>query len=131
MRKWVMVAGLLTLSGCGGGEEPVNQATPTPTPTPGPKLAGVELEKALALSGSGWTMAVAPGRITYEPKGGDPVELYPRDPEVANDRATWTTQTPKGEEVTIDLIAKTCDEAPLTAEVRIGERQLKGCAQPK
>jgi uncharacterized membrane protein len=131
MRRRMMVAGLLALSACGGGEAPVNEVTATPTPTPGPKLAGVELEKPLALSGPGWTMAVAPGQITYTPKGDDPVELYPRDPQVSGERAIWTTQTPTGEAVTIDLIAEACDDAPMTAEVKIGARQLKGCAQPK
>ncbi|WBY08057.1 hypothetical protein PIB19_00360 [Sphingomonas sp. 7/4-4] len=46
----------------------------------------------------------------------------------------FETQTPEAEPVTITLIAKACaagkETLPLGAEVRIGNRTLKGCAGP-
>lgn len=124
------MAGLLMLAAC-GADETTNQAVPTPTPTPGPKLAGVELNKPLRATGTGWTLDIAPGRLTYQAGKAAPVELYPIAPALAADRARYVTKTTDGAAVTIDLIARACDAAPLAVEATMGERKLTGCAQSR
>lgn len=138
MRRLVTAGLALALAGCGGGEEVANNsAAPSPTPTPGPMLGGVDLDKPIRVSGAGprWAIYLAPGAITYtETPRATPVDFYPASPKLAGDAARFATQTPQGAPVAITLTAKACaasdSQLPLTAEVRIGSRVLKGCAGP-
>lgn len=138
MRRLVIAGLALALAGCGGGEELANNsAAPTPTPTPGPMLGGLDLDKPLRASGTGpyWAIQIAPGTITFTDKAdAAPVDFYPVSPKLAGDTASFETQTPHAEPVTIMLTAKPCTagkaQLPLTAEARIGGRVLKGCAGP-
>ena len=133
MRSGIGMAGLLALAACGSAEAPENAAVPVPapSPTPGPKLGGVDLNKPLRASGAGWTLDIAPGQLTYQAGKAPPVELYPIAPTLSGDRARYVTSTTDDAAVTIDLIARQCDEAPLTVEATVGARSLKGCAQPR
>lgn len=131
MRIAIGIAAMLALAACGSDEQPKNEATPTPTPTPGPKLAGIDLNKPVRASGTGWTLDIAPGRLTYQAGKTAAVELYPIGPILSADRARYVTKTTDGAAATIDLIAKDCGDAPLTAAVAIGPRTLKGCAQAR
>jgi uncharacterized membrane protein len=139
--RLLLTTGLaLALTACGGGEEVVNNsaaATPSPTPTPGPMLGGVDLNKPIRAAGAGpyWAIYIAPGTITHaDAPAAAPVDFYPASPKLAGDAARIETQTPKGEPVKITLSAKACavgkETMPLTAEARIGERVLTGCARP-
>ena len=136
MRRAVIAGLALALAGCGGGEEVANNsAAPTPTPTPGPMLGGVDLNKPLRASGTApyWAIHIAPGTISFADKPeAAPMDLYPVSPRLAGDTASFDTQTPHAEPVTITLTAETCTagkaQLPLTAEARIGGRVLKGCA---
>lgn len=124
----------LLLTAC-GGEAPVenlasaNEAAPVLAE--GPKLAGIDLFKRVRAGGKApfWTLDVAPGSVTFADRAGaDPVDFYPADPAVTAESATWTTKDQAGQAVTIVLRAMPCDGAPLTAEVAIGTRRLRGCA---
>jgi uncharacterized membrane protein len=137
--RLLLTTGLaLTLAACGGSEEAANnKAAPKPTPTHGPMLGGVDLDKPIRVAGGGtsWSIYLAPGAITYsDASKATPVDFYPVAPKVAGGSARFVTQTPQSEPVTITLTAKACGAAeeslPLTAEVQIGGRTLKGCAGP-
>jgi uncharacterized membrane protein len=139
--RLLLIAGLaLALGGCGGGEDVTNNSaapTPKPTPTPGPMLGGVNLDKPLRASGSAprWAIYVAPGTIAYSgAPDATPTDFYPISPKLAGDTARFDTRTPEGAPVTILFTARACAagkaQLPLTAEVRIGNRTLKGCAGP-
>lgn len=138
MRRLTIAGLALALAGCGGGEEAANNSiAPTPTPTPGPMLGGLDLNKPLRASGTGpyWVVDIAPGTITYaDAPDAAPVDFYPVSPRLAGDTASFETQTPHAEPVTITLTAKACtagkEQLPLTAEARIGTRVLNGCAGP-
>lgn len=136
---------LLALGGCGGGAEPVNEAANVQNvaaPAPGPTLGGVELEAPIRAAGAApvWTLDLAPGSILFtDPlaNAGKPADFYPVSPQLEGDQAIFPTQTPAGERVTIVLTATRCrttgqadDGQPLTAEVTIGARVLRGCAGP-
>ncbi|MDP5279554.1 hypothetical protein Q9Q95_11535 [Sphingomonas sp. DG1-23] len=135
MRSLLMSGLMLALAGCGGAEVADNKTVPTPTPTPGPKLGGVELNKPVRASGAApyWTLYIAPGTIAFADAADAPVtDFYPVSPTLKGDTARLDTQTPTGEPVTITLAAKACAagkaQLPLTAEMRIGARTLRGCA---
>ncbi|NIJ20646.1 putative membrane protein [Sphingomonas naasensis] len=135
MRRLLISALALALAGCGGEEVANNSATPTPSPTPGPMLGGVELNKPIRASGTTphWAIYIAPGTITYaDAPGAAPRDLYPASPRLMGGAALVETRTPEGDAVTITLTAAACGTGkaplPLTAEVRIGSRVLKGCA---
>ena len=137
MRLLLTMGLALTLAACGGEETANNSAAPTPTPTPGPMLGGIDLDKPIRATGSApyWAIYIAPGTIAFAdaPKA-SPTDFYPISPKLEGDTARFETQTPKGEPVTITLAAKACaagkEMLPLGAEVRIGNRTLKGCAGP-
>lgn len=138
MRRLLTMGLALALAGCGGGEEVANNsAAPTPTPTPGPMLGGVDLDKPIRATGSApyWAIYIAPGTIAFaDAPAAHPTDFYPISPKLAGDTVRFETQTPEAEPVTITLIAKACaagkETLPLGAEVRIGNRTLKGCAGP-
>lgn len=139
MRIWNLpgLAVALMLAGCGAPEPPEanvaeNAAAKVLVPA-GPMLGAVDLSKPLEVTGTGasWRMTVAPGRILFrDTPQAEPIDFYPVTPQVAGDRATYPTQTPEGEQVTITLDLAPCGAAQqrLTAEVRIGARRLAGCA---
>lgn len=132
---WVLVP-LALLGGCGGtavdnnADDPANAAVAR-----GPMLGGVDLSAPLQLrpaAGAGWTLDLAPGRILYRPAAGVPVPFYPVSPQLKDGAAIFPTQTPEGTAVTITLRPARCGGgAPLSAEIRIGEQRLQGCAQPQ
>lgn len=137
MRAIWMAGPAVALSGCGGGT-PGNEAANvqnvvTPAARPGPSLAGIDLDAPIRAGGAGWTIDLAPGSILYAAPGArGAIDLYPVSPRLDGDRATFPTETPGGERVTVVLIARPCgDTHPLTAEATIGTRTLRGCAAPK
>ncbi|TGX55573.1 hypothetical protein E5A73_00065 [Sphingomonas gei] len=139
MRRLLLMGLLSALAGCGGGEDTGNNgAVPVAKPTPRPMLGGVDLNQQVQASGSGpyWEIHVAPGTITYAdaPDAAHPTDFYPVSPKLAGGRAVFDTKTPEAAPVTITLTATPCaagkDARPLTAEVQIGARTLRGCAGP-
>lgn len=136
MRRLLTAGLVLALTGCGGGEEVANNtAAPSPTPTPAPNLGGVDLNRPVLASVAApyWVLYVAPGTIAFADAADAPsTDFYPVSPTLAGDTARFDTQTPRGAPVTIILTATTCwvgkAQLPLTAEVRIGARTLRGCA---
>lgn len=132
---WILMP-LALLGGCGGsavenaGDDPANAAVAR-----GPMLGSVDLSAPLQLrpvTGKGWTLDLAPGRILYRPASGGSVPFYPVSPQLKDGQAVFPTQTPEGAPVTITLRPARCGEgAPLAAEVQIGEQRLQGCAQPQ
>jgi uncharacterized membrane protein len=138
MRHVLSLGFLLALAGC-GGEEPGNNSTaPAIKPVPKPMLGKVDLNKPVRASGTGpyWAIHIAPGTIAYSdtPEMTDLTDFYPVSPKLADGRAVFETKTPEAEAVTIILTAQACTAGkqalPLTAEVRIGGRTLRGCAGP-
>lgn len=138
MRPLLTMGLALALAGCGGSEEAANNsAAPTPTPTPGPMLGGVDLDKPIRATGNApyWAIYIAPGTIAFtEAPKASSTDFYPISPKLAGDTARFETQTPEAEPVTITLTAKACAAGkvtlPLNAEVRIGDKTLRGCAGP-
>jgi len=134
------IAALLMLAACGSDEkagEPV--AKPSPR---GPHLGEVPLDKPLRATDNAltWSLEVAPGSITltrFAGRGaeGSVTQFYPVSPQVDADKAVWSTKDVAGEPVTITFTNVHCTESgdpaierPLTADVRIGDRQFHGCA---
>jgi uncharacterized membrane protein len=143
MRVLMALVPMLMLAGCGSDEvvnDTANQAAPKPMR--GPKLGDVDLSRPVHASGvsPAWSMKIMPGQLTYADSAdgtGKGTDFYPVTPKADADHAVFDTQTPEGTPVTITLTRTECREGgeagpaqPLTAELRIGERVLKGCAQP-
>lgn len=134
------IAALFTLAACGStekAEEPV--AKPSPR---GPHLGDVSLDKPLRATDNAltWSLEVSPGTITltrFAGRGseGSVTQFYPVSPQVDADKAVWNTKDVDGAPVTITFTKARCTESgdpaierPLTADVRIGDRQFHGCA---
>jgi uncharacterized membrane protein len=138
MRRVLSLGFLLALAGCGGEEPGNNNAAPVTKPVPKPMLGGVDLNQPVRASGAApyWAIHIAPGTIAYSdaPDMADLTDFYPVSPKLADGRAVFDTKTPEAEPVTIILTAQACtggkQALPLTAEVRIGGRTLRGCAGP-
>jgi uncharacterized membrane protein len=144
MMRILMLVAVLALGGC--GSKPTEKPTPKPKPTatkPMAMLGTVDLTKPVHVFGvePGWSLDVAPGDISFADFSGesiDPQPFFPVSPQLAGDRASWTTRNVAGETVVLTLTAKECLEAgepedsqPLTAELKIGAKTLKGCAGAK
>lgn len=137
------IAALLMLAACGStekAEEP--KAKPSAA---GAHLGEVELDKPLRATDNAltWSLEVAPGSITltrFAGRGteGSVMQFYPASPRVDADKAVWSTKDTLGEPVTITFANTRCTEGgepmierPLTAELKIGDRMLHGCAGPR
>ncbi len=143
MRALLVAAAMLALGGCGSGADEAAEANrAAPQPVPPPMLGGVDLNKPVRAAGTEpfWTIDIAPGSIVYTDFSsgqGEPTDFYPVSPKLAAGSATFPTQTPAGDPVTITLRAEPCRDAgekgaaqPLTAEIKIGPRGFAGCAGP-
>ncbi len=143
MRVFAVTMLLLALAGCGGGEKAENAALPEPLPS-GPRLGAVPLDAPIRATDAAltWSLEIAPGAIVMTrfagrgPRGGV-TQFYPVSPASERDKAVWTTHDPAGEQVVITLADAKCSEAgepaierPLTADVRIGNQHMTGCAGP-
>lgn len=134
-KRGVALVAPALLAACGGAptenvaEDPANAALPS-----GPMLGGVDLATPLQIrpvAGRDWALDLAPGRILFQQEGAKEMPFYPVSPRLAGGAATYPTQTPEGEAVTITLRPAACAEgAQLAAEIRIGATLLKGCAHP-
>lgn len=135
------IASLLMVSACGSKEKAKEPVAATPSPA-GPHLGDVSLDQALRATDNAltWSLEVAPGSITmtrfagHEAEGGV-TQFYPVSPRVDIDKAVWTTKDSAGTPVTITFTKSHCTEGgdpaidrPLTADVKIGDKQLHGCA---
>jgi uncharacterized membrane protein len=137
----LVIAAALMLAGCGSSEQSKMQPTATPTPA-GPHLGDVSLDQPLRATDNAltWSLEVAPGSITFTRFAGHTAEggvsqFYPVSPQVDEDKAVWNTKDTSGAPVTITFTRARCVEQgdpaidrPLTADIRIGDRQLHGCA---
>jgi uncharacterized membrane protein len=144
MMRIVMLAAVLALGGCGSkpAEKPAPKPKPSPT-KPVAMLGTVDLTRPVHVFGvePGWSLDVAPGDISFADFSGDktdPQPFFPVSPQLAGDRASWTTRNVAGETVVLTLTAKECldagepeDSQPLTAELKIGAKTLNGCAGAK
>lgn len=140
MRAFAL-AGLLALTACGSKEKAEEPAAATPSPA-GAHLGDVALEQPLRATDNAltWSLEVAPGSITMtrfagHQSEGSVTQIYPVSPEVSDDKAVWTTKDTNGVPVTITLTNTHCTEGgdpaidrPLTADVKIGDQTLHGCA---
>ena len=144
MRAWGMAA-LLALASCGSNETPDNAANVAAPEPPRPRLGDVDLTKPVRATDAAlsWALEIAPGSISFTRfagRGGEAsvTDFYPIGPTIDADKAVWNTKDPRGARVTITLTRAACREEgepavrrPLTAELRIGERVLHGCAGPR
>jgi len=137
------IAALLMLPACGSTEKADEPKAAAPSPS-GPHLGGVSLDKPLRATDNAltWSLEVAPGSIALTRFAGRGAEgsvalFYPVSPQVRDDKAVWQTKDTQGAPVTITFTNQRCTESgepkierPLTAEVKIGETTLQGCAGP-
>ena len=136
----IAIAGLLTLAACGSTEK---AEEPKSAPSPqGPQLGGISLNKPLRATDNAltWSLEVAPGSITltrFAGRGseGSVSQFYPVSPRVDGDSAVWQTKDTDGEPVTITFTNTRCTETgkpvierPFTAELKIADKSLHGCA---
>ncbi|WP_137861244.1 MULTISPECIES: hypothetical protein [unclassified Sphingomonas] len=134
------IAALLALASCGSSEK---TEAPAAKPSPaGPRLGDVALDAPLRATDNAltWSLELAPGSITltrFAGRGteGSVTQFYPVSPQADGKKAVWTTKDVAGEPVTITFTGARCIEGgdpaierPLTADIRIGDKQLHGCA---
>lgn len=142
--RTLAIAATLMLAGCGSNEKA--EAPPLATPTPsGPHLGDVSLDQPLRATDNAltWSIEVAPGSITFTRFAGHMAQggvsqFYPVSPQVDDGKAVWTTKDTNGVPVTITFTRTRCTEQgdpaidrPMTADIRIGDQQLHGCAGPR
>ncbi len=133
MRPLFAALAVLALAACSPAEAPDQPDTP---PAPTPVLGGVDLAGPLRALGTEpfWSVDLTGTEMVYttpEP----PEQRAPRpDPQIQGTTATWEAETADGTTLKVTLIATECSDGmsdrtyPLTAMVKVGDRDLTGCA---
>ena len=133
MRPAFAILAVLALAACSPAQEP---APPPEAPEPAPVLGGVDLAQPVRALGTEpfWIVELTGTEMVYtapEP----PEQRAPQpNPVVQGTTATWETETADGTTLSVTLIATECSDGmsdrtyPLTAMVKLGERELTGCA---
>lgn len=133
MRPVFAALAVLVLAACSPAEEP---APPPAQPEPAPVLAGVDLAKPVRALGTEpfWSVELTGTEMVYTaPEPPEHRAPQPR-PLVQGTTATFEAETADGVALSVTLIATECSDGmsdrtyPLTAMVKIGERELTGCA---
>jgi uncharacterized membrane protein len=139
----LVLTGALALGACGSEPAQENAAaniTAAPTPPPSLMFGKVDLLKHVRAFGTEpyWIVDLAPGTIEFtdfSAEKPEPQPFYYVPPAIADGTARYTTRNRAGDAVVLTLTAEPCLEAgeeedtqPLTAELRIGARTLRGCA---
>jgi uncharacterized membrane protein len=135
MRLVLAAASVLVLVAACSGEP----AEPAPEPEPAPPaavLGGVDLNRPVRLLGTEpfWGIDLTGTELVYS--GADrPEQRAPQPrPQLQGTVATYAATTPAGTAITIMLTATECSDGmsdrtyPLTALVKVGEEELRGCA---
>lgn len=134
MRPVFAALAVLVLAACSPSEEPVQPDTPSDEPAP--VLGGVDLARPVRALGTEpfWSMDLNGTELVYtaaEP----PEQRAPQpNPVVQGTTATWEAETADGTDLRVTLIATECSDGmsdrtyPLTAMVKVGDRDLTGCA---
>lgn len=134
MRPVFAALAVLALAACSRADEP---APPPPSaPEPAPVLAGVDLARPVRALGTEpfWSVELTGTEMVYTAP--EPPELRARQPRplVQGTTATFESETADGAALSVTLIATECSDGmsdrtyPLTAMVKVGERELTGCA---
>ena len=133
MRPVFAALAVLALAACSPAEEP---APPPAQPEPAPVLAGVDLAVPVRALGTEpfWSVELTGTEMVYSAP--EPPELRAPQPRplVQGTTATWETETADGTAFRVTLVATECSDGmsdrtyPLTAMVKVGERELTGCA---
>ena len=133
MRALFAVLTVLALAACSPAEAPDQPDTP---PESVPVLGGVDLARPVRALGTEpfWSVELTGTELVYttpEP----PAQRAPQpDPVVQGTTATWEAETAEGTTLRVILIATECSDGmsdrtyPLTALVKVGDRDLTGCA---
>lgn len=133
MRPLLAAFAVLVLAACSPAEEP---APPPEVPAPAPVLGGVDLAGPVRALGTEpfWGMDLTGTEMVYVTPD-QPWQRAPRpDPLIQGTTATWEAETADGTTLKVTLIATECSDGmsdrtyPLTAMVKVGDRDLTGCA---
>lgn len=124
---------LLALVACSPAEEPVPPETPT---EPAPVLGGVDLAKPVRAVGTEpfWSVELTGTEMVYTTPESPEQKAPQPHPVVQGTTATYEAATADGTEIKVTLVTTECSDGmsdrtyPLTAMVKIGDRDLTGCA---
>ncbi len=133
MRPVFAALTVLVLAACSPAEEP---APPSDAPEPAPVLGGVDLGQPVRALGTEpfWSVELTGTELVYTSPDA-PEQRAPRpEPVAQGTTATYEAETADGTTLKVTLIATECSDGmsdrtyPLTAMVKLGERDLTGCA---
>lgn len=133
MRPVFAALAVLVLAACTPAEEP---APPPEEPRPAPVLGGVDLAQPVRALGTEpfWSVELTGTEMVYTAPD-TPEQRAPQpDPLAQGTTATWEAETADGTALSVTLIATECSDGmsdrtyPLTAMVKVGDRELTGCA---
>lgn len=134
MRPVFAALAVLVLAACSPAEEPVQPEVPSDAPAP--VLGGVDLGQPVRALGTEpfWNVELTGTEMVYT--GVDtPEQRAPQpDPVAQGTTATFESETADGTDLRVTLIATECSDGmsdrtwPLTAMVKVGDRDLTGCA---
>jgi uncharacterized membrane protein len=124
---------VLALTACSPAEAPDQPDTP---PEPAPVLGGVDLGQPVRALGTEpfWSLELTGTELVYttpEP----PEQRAPQpNPVIQGTTATWEAESADGTALKVTFVATECSDGmsdrtyPLTAMVKVGDRDLTGCA---
>ncbi len=133
MRSLLAALSLLALVACSPAGEPL---PPPEDAEPAPVLAGVDLARPVRALGTEpfWSLELTGTEMVYttpEP----PEQRAPQpQPVVQGTTVTYEAETADGTTLRVTLVATECSDGmsdrtyPLTAMVKVGDRDLTGCA---
>ncbi|MEY4556630.1 MAG: hypothetical protein RL093_1749 [Pseudomonadota bacterium] len=133
MRSLFAALAVLVLAACSPAEEP---APPPEEPQPAPVLGGVDLAQPVRALGTEpfWSVELTGTEMVYTPAEPAEQRAPQPNPVVRGTTATYESETADGTALSVTLIATECSDGmsdrtyPLTAMVKVGERELTGCA---
>ena len=133
MRPLFAALAVLVLAACSPAEKP---APPPETPEPAPVFGGVDLAQPVRALGTEpfWSVELTGTEMVYTtPEPPEQRAPQPR-PLVQGTTATWEAETADGTGFRVILVTTECSDGmsdrtyPLTALVKVGDRELTGCA---
>ena len=134
MRPAFAALAVLILAACSPSEEPVQPETPAEEPAP--VLGGVDLGQPVRALGTEpfWSVELTGTELVYTAPDSPEQRAPQPNPVAQGTTATWEAETADGTDLRVTLIATECSDGmsdrtyPLTAMVKLGDRDLTGCA---